>query len=140
MQDQKQITDTRVTSEPDDALKEFRLSAEEMHQAIADGTSVILSVVVEAAFYEDEWWIENRRTRQWVMADTVLAATLDRRRDQMREADAHVVAHAKKDPRPINVLRDMPTHDGTVGKPVGPRACEASTAAQTVSGHPAARE
>lgn len=98
MQDQRQATDTRVTHEPDDALKEFRLSAEEMEQAIADGTAVILSVVVEAAFYEDEWWIENRRTKQWVMADTALAATLDRRRDQMREADAQVVAHARKDP------------------------------------------
>ena len=98
MQDQKQVTDTRVTSEPDDALKEFRLSAEEMHQAIADGTAVILSVVVEAAFYEEEWWIEDRRTKQWVMADTELATTLEHRRDQMRDADAQVVAHANKNP------------------------------------------
>lgn len=97
MQDQKQVTDTRVTREPDDALKEFRLSAEEMQQAIADGTAVTLSVVIEAAFCEDEWWIENHRTKEWVMADTGLAATLNRRRDQMREADAHVVAHSKKD-------------------------------------------
>jgi hypothetical protein len=96
MQDQKQVTDTRVTSEPDDALQEFRLSAEEMHQAIADGTAVILSVVVEAAFYEDEWWIENRRTKEWVMAEAGLAATLDRRSIQMREADAQVVAHSKR--------------------------------------------
>lgn len=97
MQDQKQVTDTHVTREPDDALKEFRLSAEEMTQAIADGTAVVLSAVVEAAFYENEWWIENRRTKQWVMADTELAVTLDRRRDQLREADAQVVAHAKRD-------------------------------------------
>jgi hypothetical protein len=97
VQDQKQVTDTRVTSEPDDALKEFRLSAEEMHQAIADGTAVTLSVVVEAAYYEGEWWIENHRTKEWVMADAELAATLDARRDQMREADAHVAAHAKHD-------------------------------------------
>lgn len=90
MQNQKQVTDTRVTRDPDDALKEFRLSAEEMQQAIADGTAVALSVVVEAAFYEDEWWIENRRTAQWVMADAELAAALDRRREQMREADVSV--------------------------------------------------
>lgn len=98
MQNQNQVTDSRVTPEPDDALKEFRLSAEEMQQAITDGAAVIISVVVEAAYYEDEWWIENRRTKQWVMADTGLAATLDRRRDQMREADAHVLARPKKDP------------------------------------------
>ena len=98
MQDQKQVTDTCVTSEPDDALQEFRLSSEEMHQAIAAGTAVVLSVVVEAAFYADEWWIENRRTKQWVMANTELAATLEHRRDQMRDADAKVVARAKKNP------------------------------------------
>jgi len=98
MQNQKQVTDTRVTHEPDDALKEFRLSAEEIKQAIADGTAVTLSVVIEAVFYEDEWWIENRRTKEWVMADTGLATTLDKRREQMREADAHVVAYAKRDP------------------------------------------
>jgi hypothetical protein len=92
MQSQKQVTDAHVICEPDDALKEFRLGAEEMQQAIADGTAVTLSVVVEAAFYEDEWWIENRRTKEWVMADAGLAATLERRRDQMRQADAAVLA------------------------------------------------
>ena len=97
MQNQKQVTDTRVTHEPDDALKEFRLSAEEMQVAIADGTAVTISVVVEAAFYEDEWWIENRRTKEWVMADVGLAATLGRRRDQMREADAQVAAYVRRD-------------------------------------------
>lgn len=96
MQNQKQVTDTRVTREPDDALKEFRLSAEEMQQAIADGTAIILSVVVEAAYYEDEWWIENRRTKEWVMADAGLAATLERRRDQMSQADAAVRARDRK--------------------------------------------
>ena len=96
MQDQKQVTDTRVTQEPDDALKEFRLSAAEMKQAITDGTAVILSAVVEAAFYEDEWWIENRRTKQWVMADAGLAAALERRRDQMSQADAAVLARGEK--------------------------------------------
>ncbi|ACU77758.1 hypothetical protein Caci_8945 [Catenulispora acidiphila DSM 44928] len=96
MQNEKQVTDTRVTREPDDALKEFRLSAEEMQAAIADGTAVTISVVVEAVFYEDEWWIENRRTKEWVMAETGLAATLDRRSIQMREADAQVVAHSKR--------------------------------------------
>ena len=90
MQDQKQVTGTNVTREPDDALREFRLSAEEMQQAIADGTAVTLSVVIEAAYYEDEWWIENRRTKQWVMADAGLANTLERRRDQMRRADESV--------------------------------------------------
>jgi hypothetical protein len=67
-----------------------------MQQAITDGTAVILSVVVEAAYYEEEWWIENRRTKQWVMADARLAATLDQWRDQMWEADAQVVARGKK--------------------------------------------
>ena len=97
MQDQKQVTDTRVASEPDDALKEFRLSAEEMHQAIADGTAVILSVVVEAAFYEEEWWIENGRTKEWLMADTELAAALERRRAQMGQADAAILERGKRE-------------------------------------------
>jgi len=94
MQDQKQVTDVRVTSEPDDALKEFRLGAEEMQQAVADGSAVILSIVIEAAYYEDEWWIENRRTKEWVMADTRLAASLDGRREQMRQADERVAARS----------------------------------------------
>ena len=89
-------TDTRVTREPDDALKEFRLSADEMQQAIADRTAIILSIVVEAAYYEDEWWVENRHTKQWVMADRELAGTLERRRDQMRDADDSVSARRKR--------------------------------------------
>ena len=97
MPNQKQVTDSRVTSEPDDALKEFRLPPEEMRQAIADGTAVTLSVVViEAVFYEDEWWIENRRTKEWVMADAALAGALERRRDQLRQADVAVVARVEK--------------------------------------------
>lgn len=96
MQNQKHVTDTHVTCEPDDALKEFRLSAEEMRQAIAGGTAVTLSVVIEAVFYEDEWWIENRRTKEWVMADAGLAATLDRRQEQMRQADAGIAARSNR--------------------------------------------
>lgn len=95
MHDQTQVTDARLAREPDDALKEFRLSAEEMQQAIADRTAIILSIVVEAAYYEGEWWIENRHTKQWVMADPSLAATLERRRDQMSQADAAVLARGE---------------------------------------------
>ena len=97
MQDQKQVTDTRVIREPDDALKEFRLGAEEMQLAIVEGNAVILGVVVDAAYYEGEWWVENRRTKEWVMADASLADSLDQRREQMRQADESVaVAQAGK--------------------------------------------
>lgn len=96
MQSQKQVRETRATWEPDDELEEFRIGAETMQQAIADGSAVTLSAVVEAAYYEDEWWVENRITKEWVMADTHLAATFDHRRDQMRAADTCVVAHGKR--------------------------------------------
>jgi hypothetical protein len=96
MQNQKQVTDTRVTREPDNALEEFRLSAEEMRQAIADGSAIALSIVVEAAFYENEWWIENRHTKEWIMADAGLTAALDRRREQMHQADASVAARSNR--------------------------------------------
>jgi hypothetical protein len=96
MQSQKQVHEAPAVWDPDDALEEFRISAETMRQAITNGFAVALSAVIEAAYYEDEWWVENRTTKEWVMADTRLAATLDQRRDQMREADASVAARAEK--------------------------------------------
>ena len=99
MQRQKQVSEMRAIWEPDDALEELCISAEMMQQAIADGSAVTLSVVIEAAYYEDEWWVENHITKEWVMADTGLATTFNQRRDQMREADARVAARAERDRR-----------------------------------------